>query len=94
MEKMPVRAENLFASFPQLRAELEQMKVAHHFRTGGIIFRAGEIPLGLYIVQEGLCKLEAISECGAARIESRLHPARGPPDCEQSDLFSQDFRDY
>jgi hypothetical protein len=24
----------------------------------------------------------------------RLHPARGPPDSEQSDLFSQDFPDY
>lgn len=66
MEKSPVRAENLFASFPQLRAELEQMKVAHHFRTGGIIFRVGETPLGLYIVHEGLCKLELISENGTA----------------------------
>lgn len=66
MEKSPVRAENLFASFPQFRAELEQMKVAHHFRPGGIFFRTGEIPLGLYIIHEGLAKLEVISENGAA----------------------------
>jgi CRP-like cAMP-binding protein len=66
MDKQPVRAENLFSSFPQIRAELEQMKVAHHFKPGGVIFRSGELPIGLYIIHEGLVKLESLSESGSA----------------------------
>jgi hypothetical protein len=35
-----------------------------------------------------------LNHLGLPPTPPRLHPARGPPDCEQSDLFSQDFPDY
>ncbi|MBL7669836.1 MAG: transposase [Bdellovibrionaceae bacterium] len=35
-----------------------------------------------------------LNHLGLPSTPPRLHPARGPPDSEQSDLFSQDFPDY
>ncbi len=35
-----------------------------------------------------------LNHLGLPSTPPRLQPARGPPDCEQSDLFSQDFPDY
>lgn len=65
-ESLRSTEENLFFSFPQIRAEIERLKVINHFRSGSVIFRAGEYPLGLYIVHSGLAKLEALSENGTA----------------------------
>ncbi len=67
-------SENLFCSFPQILPELDRLKTVTQYRPGGSIFRSGEIPLGLYTIQSGLVKLEAVSESGSAHTLRLVKP--------------------
>ena len=45
---------------------IEKVRSSIRFKSGQVIFYAGNSPLGLYTVQSGLVKLEVTSESGAA----------------------------
>jgi CRP-like cAMP-binding protein len=57
--------ESLIFSEPDVVAVLEKSKVIHNFKANDIIFREGDAPTGIFIVDRGLAKVEVTSENGS-----------------------------
>ena len=51
---------------PEVAAILNCHRKSLSFAAGDVIFRAGEMPNGLYTITDGLVKLECVSDDGAA----------------------------
>lgn len=61
-----IRSESLVCSTPDVVDLIEKSKVMTRFKAGQYIFYAGNDPLGIFTVREGLVKLEVTSETGVA----------------------------
>ncbi len=50
----------------EISEKISHIKVDCHYKAGDIIFRHGDLPLGLFSVRRGVAKLESLSEEGDA----------------------------
>ncbi len=61
-----MRFEGLLCSSPDVRTLIDRAKVVTQYKAGQVIFYAGNVPLGIFTIQTGVVKLEALSSTGAA----------------------------
>ncbi|MNL26931.1 Anaerobic regulatory protein [compost metagenome] len=57
--------ESVIFSSPEVLASLKKSKIPCQFKSNETIFRAGDEPNGIYILEKGLAKIEVISQGGA-----------------------------
>jgi CRP-like cAMP-binding protein len=68
------REDSLLCSSPDTLELVEKARVVCRFKTGQVIFYAGNDPLGLFTIQSGLVKLEVTSPNGAAHTLRMVGP--------------------
>lgn len=73
-EKCTTKEDSLLCSSPEVLVEIEKARVTCRFKAGQFIFYAGNDPLGLYTIQEGLVKLETVSTTGTAHTLRLMGP--------------------
>ena len=56
---------NTFFSTPEVVANLTKFKKPARFLAGEVIFLAGDEPQGIYIIENGLAKIEVVSQAGS-----------------------------
>jgi CRP-like cAMP-binding protein len=56
----------LCSTSDEVSQKIRQIKVDCHYKAGDIIFRRGDLPLGLFSVRRGVVKIESLSEDGDA----------------------------
>lgn len=61
-----MRFDSLLCSDPDVRSVIDRAKVVTRYKGGQVVFYAGNIPLGIFTIQTGVVKLEAISSTGTA----------------------------
>ncbi len=61
-----MRSESMFCSAPDVLLMIEKVRVTARFKAGQVIFYSGNMPLGIFTIQQGLVKLEVTSTTGAA----------------------------
>lgn len=70
------REINPLCSVAAARIEIEESRTMVRFKSGQTIFYQGNEPIGLYVVQEGLVKLEALSPEGSPNTLRLLGPGQ------------------
>jgi CRP-like cAMP-binding protein len=60
------RDDSILCATHDIRAVIEKVRIDCHFKAGQVIFYAGNEPLGLFTIQDGLVKLEVTSANGSA----------------------------
>lgn len=68
------REESLLCSSPEVLTLIEKARTVCRFKAGQMIFYAGNDPLGLFTIQQGLVKLEVTSTNGAAHTLRMVGP--------------------
>ncbi|MBC7372152.1 MAG: Crp/Fnr family transcriptional regulator [Bdellovibrionaceae bacterium] len=61
-----MRTQGLLCSSPNAVEVIEKSKVVTTYKTGQVVFYAGNAPLGIFTVQSGVIKLESVSSTGSA----------------------------
>lgn len=61
-----IKADSLLCSSPDVLLAVEKVRTSCRFKAGQVIFYAGNMSLGIFTIQSGLVKLEALSPNGAA----------------------------
>lgn len=61
-----MKADSLLCSSPDVLLAVEKVRTSCHYKAGQVIFYSGNMSLGIFTIQSGLVKLEAVSPNGAA----------------------------
>lgn len=61
-----MRFEGLLCASPDVRTLIDRTKVVTQYKSGQVIFYSGNVPLGIFTIQTGVVKLEALSSTGSA----------------------------
>ena len=61
-----MRFDGILCSSPIVRSVIDRAKVVTTYKSGQVIFYTGNVPLGIFTIQTGVVKLEALSSTGAA----------------------------
>lgn len=69
-----MKDDSLLCSHPDASILIEKARVTCNFKAGQFIFYAGNAPLGIFIIQKGLVKLEVTASSGVAHTLRLMGP--------------------
>ncbi len=75
-ETCEIREQSPLCSVEDARVEIQMARTWVHFQAGQTIFYQGNEPLGLFVIQSGLVKLESITSDGASHTRRLLGPGQ------------------